>query len=101
MRSIFPVFVLLAIAASTESAYANVAVYRCPLNVDVVASYSADAKNVTLYTQGQTFHLPIAMSGSGARYSDAKTTIWEHQGEATFESPGASFTGCKAIPLNH
>ena len=68
--------------------------------MDVVASYSADAKSVTLYTQGQTFHLPIAMSGSGARYSDGKTTIWEHQGEAVFETPGASFTGCKVIPLN-
>lgn len=80
-------------------AMANAGLYRCPLNIDVAADYGADAKSVTLYVQGQTLHLPVAMSGSGARYSDGKTTLWEHQGTATFETPGASFTGCKAIRL--
>jgi len=88
-----------AVALVTTPAAAASALYRCPLNVDIAAAYSADAKSVTLYTQGQTFHLPVAMSGSGARYSDGMTTIWEHQGTATFETPGASFTGCKAISL--
>jgi membrane-bound inhibitor of C-type lysozyme len=101
MRSPLVGLTALAIVASTTPGYANAALYRCPLNVDVVANYSADAKNVTLYTQGQTFHLPVAMSGSGARYSDGKTTIWEHQGEAIFETPGAAFTGCKLVPINH
>jgi membrane-bound inhibitor of C-type lysozyme len=54
---------------------------------------------VTLYVQGQKFQLPIALSGSGARYSDGKTSIWEHHGEATFETPGASFMGCTAMSL--
>jgi membrane-bound inhibitor of C-type lysozyme len=89
---------MLIFLLATPAAAAS-ALYRCPLNIDIAADYSADTKSVTLYTQGQTFHLPIAMSGSGARFSDGKTTIWEHQGEATFETPGASFTGCKAIPL--
>lgn len=79
--------------------HAAAALYRCSLNIDVAAEYAADTKTVTLYVQGRTFKLPIAMSGSGARYSDGKTTIWEHQGEATFETPGASFTGCKAMSL--
>jgi membrane-bound inhibitor of C-type lysozyme len=91
---------LAGVALLTTPAAAASALYRCPLNVDVAASYSADAKSVTLYTQGQTFHLPVAMSGSGARYSDGKTTIWEHKGTATFETAGASFTGCTAISLN-
>lgn len=99
MRGTFFVMTL-AIVATTAPADAAAALYRCPLNVDIAADYSADTKSVTLYAQGQTFHLPIAMSGSGARYSDGKTTIWEHQGTATFETPGASFTGCKAIPLS-
>ncbi|HEX3653336.1 MAG TPA: MliC family protein [Rhizomicrobium sp.] len=99
MRGVFFVMTLV-IVATTAPAHAAAALYRCPLNVDIAAGYSADAKSVTLYAQGQTFHLPIAMSGSGARYSDGKTTIWEHQGTATFETPGASFTGCKAVPLN-
>jgi membrane-bound inhibitor of C-type lysozyme len=91
---------LAGVALLTTPAGAASALYRCPLNVDVAAAYSADAKSVTVYTQGQTFHLPVAMSGSGARYSDGKTTIWEHQGTAAFETTGASFTGCKAISLN-
>lgn len=99
MRGIFFGLMTLAVLASNVSAYATAALYRCPLNIDVAAEYSADTKSVTLYVQGRTFKLPIAMSGSGARYSDGKTTIWEHQGEATFETPGASFTGCKATSL--
>ena len=91
---------LVAFIAFATPAAAASAFYRCPLNVDIAAEYSTDAKSVTLNAQGQTFHLPVAMSGSGARYSDGKTTIWEHQGTATFETPGASFSGCKAIPLN-
>ena len=93
MRSIF----CLGLAASllATSAAANSAVYRCAMNIDILADYAPDAKSVTLYAQGQTFHLPVAMSGSGARYSDGKTTIWEHQGQAQFETAGASLTGCK------
>lgn len=87
------------LVGATVSAHAASAVYRCPLNIDITAAYAADAKSVTLYTQGQTFQLPLAMSGSGARYSDGRTTLWEHQGTATFETPGMSLTGCKAIPL--
>ncbi len=85
----------MAIAAASSPAGATSVVYHCPLNVNVSADYSSDASKVTLHVAGQTFVLPQAMSGSGARYSDGKTTIWEHQGEATFETPGASFTGCK------
>jgi membrane-bound inhibitor of C-type lysozyme len=88
-----------ALASAVSPAMANSALYRCALNIDIVANYAADAKTVTLYVQGQTFRLPVALSGSGARYSDGKAIIWEHQGEATFETPGASFTGCKAVSL--
>jgi membrane-bound inhibitor of C-type lysozyme len=84
----------------TSPAMAASALYRCPMNIDIAAEYSADAKSVTLYAQGQAFHLPLAMSGSGARYSDGKTSIWEHQGTATFETAGVSLTGCKAISLD-
>jgi membrane-bound inhibitor of C-type lysozyme len=97
MRSIF--LSGLAAALITTSAAANSVVYRCAMNVDILADYAPDAKSVTLYTQGQTFHLPIAVSGSGARYSDGKTTIWEHQGQAQFETTGASLSGCKIVGL--
>src|SRR5438046_7397940 len=91
---------LSATAVLATPAAAVSALYRCPLNIDVAADYATDTRSVTLYTQGMTFRLPAAMSGSAARYSDGKTAIWEQQGTATFETPGASFTGCQAIPLN-
>ncbi len=87
-----------ALIAMTAQASANSVVYRCAINLDLTADYSADT--VTVLTQGLTFTLPIAPSGSGARYSDGKTTIWEHQGEATFETPGVSLTGCKVHRLS-
>ena len=80
-----------------ESAAAATAVYRCGLNVDIFAEYSVDAKSVTVFVQGQTYHLPVAMSGSGSRYSDGTTTLWEHQGQASFETRNASFTACKVV----
>jgi membrane-bound inhibitor of C-type lysozyme len=91
---------LLAAALMASSAGAAAALYRCALNVDVVANYSPDAKSVTVYVRGQTFQLPIALSGSGAKYSNGKTTLWEHQGAALFETPGASFSGCKVMSLS-
>jgi membrane-bound inhibitor of C-type lysozyme len=93
------VLAILAAGLVHTPAAATTALYRCALNLDVVANYASDAKNVTIYAQGQTFHLPVALSGSGAKYSDGKTTLWEHQGEALFETPGASFTVCKALRL--
>jgi len=92
---------LAAAAVLATPAAAASALYRCPLNIDIAADYATDTRSVTLYVQGMTFRVPAAMSGSGARYSDGRTTIWEHQGTATFETPGASFTGCKAILLGH
>ena len=83
---------------STPAAAAS-ALYRCPLNLELVADYPSDGKSVTVYAQGMTFRLPIAISGSGARYSDGKTTIWEHQGTATFETTGVSLQNCKGAPL--
>lgn len=93
-------FVAIASLLCANPALASSAVYRCALNIDVVADYAPDGKSVTLHIQGKTLTLPIAMSGSGARYSDGKSTIWEHQGTAQFDVPGASFTDCKAVRLN-
>ncbi|MBV9571121.1 MAG: MliC family protein [Alphaproteobacteria bacterium] len=95
---------LLAIAIGTAvaaPASAASALYRCALNLEIVADYASDGKSVTVYTQGKTFRLPIAMSGSGARYSDGTTTIWEHQATATFETTGVALQNCKAVLLSH
>ena len=87
------------LAAATPANAAS-AVYRCALNLDIVANYSADGRSVTLYAQGMTFDLPPAMSASGARYSNGKTIFWEHDGTARFDSSGISLTDCKAIKLH-
>ncbi|MBI5518794.1 MAG: MliC family protein [Desulfovibrio sp.] len=34
---------------------------------------------------GETLTLPLALSASGARYSDGESTYWEHHGSARFE----------------
>ena len=41
-----------------------------------------------------SFSLPIAISASGARYSDGTSTYWEHQGTALFELPDTSYQEC-------
>lgn len=49
---------------------------------------------VTFIWDGITYNLPIAMSGSGARYSNSFTEVdkgmelWEHQGEITISNDG-------------
>ncbi len=47
---------------------------------------------------GRTFTLPIAISASGARFSDGANTYWEHQGKALFELPDTSYQECTPIP---
>lgn len=77
------------------AANAKTFTFHCALNVDLSVRYPAKTQMAVIRTQGMTFKLPLALSGSGARYSDSKTTFWEHAGEASFQTPGASFAGCK------
>ena len=39
--------------------------------------------------------LPLAISASGARYSDGSHTYWEHQGTARFEFPDTTYQDCR------
>ena len=52
-------------------------------NESMVAAYSNETVTLTL-TDGTTKTLPIAVSGSGARYAADGFEWWEHQGEATY-----------------
>ncbi|MGF7158690.1 membrane-bound inhibitor of C-type lysozyme [Rhodoligotrophos appendicifer] len=47
--------------------------------------------------EGRSLRLPIAISGSGARYSDGTSSFWEHQGSATFEILGESWADCPLV----
>lgn len=55
------------------------------------ATYNADGTSVTFSTEetGEAT-LPVAISGSGARYANADESLvfWEHQGELTITKDG-------------
>jgi len=63
---------------------AATAVYISPEGERLTASFDIPAKKVIVERPGKkTRILPLAVSASGARYSDGKMTFWEHQGTAT------------------
>lgn len=54
---------------------------------------------VELATPGRNIILPHVISGSGARYSDGHTTLWNKGREAMFEMNGVQYKNCKADSL--
>jgi len=46
----------------------------------------------------EILRLPLAVSASGARYSDGTLTYWEHQGTARLELADTVFVDCERIP---
>ncbi|MBL8544239.1 MAG: MliC family protein [Hyphomonadaceae bacterium] len=52
--------------------------------------------NAEVFAGGQTYSLPVAQSGSGARYSNGAVEYWEHQGEASLNgAAGGPYTHCR------
>ncbi len=93
MRKALLIAALLAVPMNDAQAASFT--FHCVLQDDLTVTYDNTTQTAVVETQNTAFKLPLAQSGSGARYSDGTTTFWEHQGEATFETPGASFAGCK------
>ena len=60
----------------------------------IPAQFMDDAVLLDL-PDGTSVTLPIAMSGSGARYTDGTVTYWEHQGTARIETPTQSWDDCQ------
>ncbi len=57
------------------------ATYRADSGADLNACFDLERKTVTLgLADGSKVTLPVAISGSGARYSDGTRTFWEHKG---------------------
>jgi membrane-bound inhibitor of C-type lysozyme len=49
-----------------------------------------------VFAGGQLYNLPVAQSGSGARYSNGSVEYWEHQGQATLNGAvGGPYTNCR------
>ncbi|MGH6612525.1 MAG: MliC family protein [Burkholderiaceae bacterium] len=68
--------------------------YACADGKTLFARFTQDPQRVNLKHGNRSWRLPIARSGSGARYSNGRVTFWEHQGEATLEGKRLSLK-CK------
>jgi putative lipoprotein len=62
-----------------------------------IAKFSAG--QVELATPGRSITLPHVISGSGARYSDGHTTLWNKGNEAMLEMNGVHYKNCKTDTL--
>lgn len=71
------------------------AVYQSPSGKRLAACFDLQQHRVTIrLPDSQVITLPVAVSGSGARYSDGIRTFWEHQGVGRyFEGDAALFEG--------
>jgi membrane-bound inhibitor of C-type lysozyme len=63
-------------------------VYRCEGGQGFTVEFVNDARYALLTLNGQIHKLPQAISGSGARYSDGKTTLWIKGDEGFVEVDG-------------
>jgi heat shock protein HslJ len=72
--------------------------YLCPDQSGFQVSIPADGASLTLdgLASGPVA-LPIARSGSGARYTDGTTTFWSKGAEALLERPGQASRTCTVV----
>lgn len=89
LRFMLPLLLLLALCG-TSGLFASekepVAVYVSEQGQRLTARFDIPGRKVRLVLPGgKTLTLPVAMSGSGARYSNGAQTFWEHQGSAIYE----------------
>ena len=89
-----PVIAVAATAACTHDLGPIRAVYDCRDNGAVAVDYTPETARVTV--DGRTWTLPRAVSGSGARYTDGRTLIWDKGGDARLEVEGGAADSCRA-----
>jgi membrane-bound inhibitor of C-type lysozyme len=63
---------------------------------DFVAVATFDRDRVTLALPSRELTLPVAVSGSGARYADATNEFWNKGDDATFTLEGRVYN-CHAV----
>lgn len=69
--------------------------WRCDGGAAFSVRFSENAAEV--FAGGQVYDLPIAVSASGARYSNGTVEYWEHQGRATLNGAhGGPYANCRA-----
>jgi len=95
------VVTLWAASAAFASETRSVAVYVSERGQRLTACFDIPGKTVRLALPGGgSVTLPVALSGSGARYSNGPQTFWEHQGSATYEEGGRLLFEGKAVPAD-
>lgn len=75
----------LRVSVTAAGPRVNIASYRSPAGEVLTAAFDLDLDRVRVtLPDGRRVTLPLAPSGSGARYSDGTETFWEHQGTGRF-----------------
>lgn len=86
---------MICLVSGCESGEAPVdVVYDCG-EVSLRVTYGEDL--VVVRTGEEEYSLPIAISASGARFSDGEVEFWEHQGTARFETPTDVYQECVPV----
>ncbi len=95
MKKILSLAALVVLGAcSTTQSGGPRADWRCDGGAAFSVRFDGDAAQV--FAGGQLYNLPVAQSGSGARYSNGTVEYWEHQGEATLNgAQGGPYTNCR------
>lgn len=67
--------------------------WKCDNNAAFSVRFTTEAAQV--FAGGQTYTLPHAQSGSGARYTNGTVEYWEHAGSAQLGgAPGGPYNNC-------
>jgi len=74
--------------ARASIAIAGQASYLSVSGTTIHATYYTDKTVKLKFSDNNSLILPIAVSGSGARYANDRYQWWEHQGEATYSIDG-------------
>jgi membrane-bound inhibitor of C-type lysozyme len=87
-------FATLAACASAPTGASGRTDWRCDGGAAFSVRFSGETAEV--FAGGQVYRLPVAQSGSGARYSNGAVEYWEHQGEATLNgAQGGPYSNCR------
>ncbi|HET9231966.1 MAG TPA: MliC family protein [Vitreimonas sp.] len=95
MKKILSLAALVVLCAcGTTQSSGPMAQWRCDGGAAFSVRFEGEAAEV--FAGGQLYNLPVAQSGSGARYSNGTVEYWEHQGEATLNgAQGGPYTNCR------
>ena len=78
-----------------DSTFIQVTQFDCGHNNRLTIGWKKDVVQVSY--DGNTWFLPRALSASGARYSDGKREIWDHQGKLRWKDAGVNPRICSKL----